>query len=70
MGINAKEIGKRIKELRKERKLTQEEFAEEINMTVSAVSKMEVGSRVPSIDTFAVLSEYFDVTLDYLVFGK
>ena len=70
MGINAKEIGKRIKELRKERTLTQDEFAEEINMTVSAVSKMEIGNRVPSVDTFVLLSEFFGVTLDYLVLGK
>ena len=60
MGINAKEIGKRIKELRKERTLTQEEFAEEINMTDSAVSKMEIGNRVPSVDTFVLLSEFFE----------
>ena len=70
MGINAKEIGQRIKALRKERGLTQEEFAEAINMTVSAISKMEVGNRVPSIDTFVLLSAFFSVTLDYMVLGK
>ncbi len=51
-------------------KLTQEVFAEEINMTVSAISKIEVGNRVPSVDTFVVLAEFFWVTLDYLVLGK
>ena len=70
MGINAKEIGKRIRDLRKEKGLTQEAFAEAIGMTVSAVSKMEIGNRVPSVDTFALLSEFFGVTLDYLVLGK
>ena len=61
---------KTIKELRKERKLTQETFAEAIGMTVSAVSKMEIGNRVPSVDTFVLLSEFFGVTLDYMVLGK
>ena len=70
MGIDAREIGQRIKALRKERGFTQEEFAEAINMTVSTISKIEVGNRVPSIDTFVVLNEYFGVTLDYLVLGK
>ena len=70
MGINAKEIGRRIKKLRKEKGLTQEAFAEAIGMTVSAVSKMEIGNRVPSVDTFVLLSEFFSVTLDYLVLGK
>ena len=70
MGINAKEIGQRIKNLRKERGLTQETFAEAIGMTVSAVSKMEIGNRVPSVDTFVLLSEFFGVTLDYMVLGK
>lgn len=40
-------------------KLTQEVFAEEINMTVSAISKIKVGNRVPSVDIFVVLAEFF-----------
>ncbi len=39
-------------------------------IAVSAVSKMEIGNRVPSVDTFVLLSEFFGVTLDYLVLGK
>ena len=68
MGINAKEIGH--KALRKERGLTQEGFAESVGLTVSAVSKIEIGDRVPSIDTFVLLSGFFGVSLDYLVLGK
>ena len=70
MGINAKEIGQRIKALRKERGLTQEGFAESVGLTVSAVSKIEIGDRVPSIDTFVLLSGFFGVSLDYIVLGK
>ena len=70
MGINAKEIGQRIKARRKERGLTQEGFAESVGLTVSAVSKIEIGDRVPSIDTFVLLSGFFGVSLDYIVLGK
>ena len=70
MGINAKEIGQRIKALRKGNGLTQEGFAEAVGLTVSAVSKIEIGDRVPSIDTFVLFSDFFGVSLDYLVLGK
>jgi transcriptional regulator with XRE-family HTH domain len=70
MRINAKEIGQRIKALRKGKGLTQEGFAEAVGLTVSAVSKIEIGDRVPSIDTFVLLSDFFGVSLDYLVLGK
>ena len=70
MGINAKEIGQRIKALRKGKGLTQEGFAEAVGLTVSAVSKIEIGDRVTSIDTFVLLSDFFGVSLDYLVLGK
>ena len=32
--------------------------------------RSEIGNRVPSVDTFVLLSEFFGVTLDYLVLGK
>ena len=69
-GIDARAIGQRIKVLRNDKGLTQETFAEAIGMTVSAVSKMEIGNRVPSVDTFVLLSEFCGVTLDYMVLGK
>lgn len=68
--LNAKEIGKRIQELRKSKGLTQEEMAEKLEITVSMLSKVEVGARVPSIDMFVLISEYFEETLDYVVLGK
>ena len=47
-----------------------EGFAEAVGLTVSAVSKIEIGDRIPSIDTFVLLSDFFGVSLDYLVLGK
>ncbi len=68
--IDAKATGQRIKALRKGKGLTQEGFAESVGLTVSAVSKIEIGDRVPSIDTFVLLSDFFRVSLGYLVLGK
>lgn len=70
MGINAKEIGKRIRVLRKGRRLTQEKLAEELGMQANSIARIEGGVRVPSIDLFVEISGYFGVTLDYLILGK
>jgi transcriptional regulator with XRE-family HTH domain len=70
MGINAKEIGQRIKKLRKERKLTQEELAAELGVSTNSIARIEVGIRVPSIDMFVDLAAFFGASLDYLILGK
>ncbi len=69
MEINAREIGQRIRALRMERGLTQQELADLIGISQNSISKIEPGLRVPSIDTFLVLAELFDVSIDYIVRG-
>ena len=59
-------IGKQIKKLRCERDLTQEQFAEVMNVSTSAVSQWESDKTVPDISTILSIANYFDVTLDYL----
>lgn len=68
--MNAKEIGKRIQNLRKDRNLTQQELAEKLGISPNMVAKVESGLRIPSIDMFVVMAEYFEESLDYLVLGK
>ena len=70
MALNAKEIGKRIQNLRNLKGLTQQELADEIGYTLSMVGKVESGARIPAIDMFVVLAEYFCVSLDFIVLGK
>ena len=62
--------GKRVKELRKNRGYTQIQFSEKMNISRGYYSKIELGIKAPSIDVLVDLAEFFDVTLDYLVFGK
>lgn len=70
MAVDSKEIGRRIKEIRKDNGMTQQQFADRIGISLNALSKIEPGMRTPSIDLFVVISESFGVSLDYLVLGK
>ncbi len=59
-------IGAMIKKLRNERDLTQEQLAEYLNISVSAVSQWESEKTVPDISTILALAEFFNVSLDDL----
>lgn len=61
-----KTIGQIIKELRKERNLTQEELALAINVTSQAVSKWENETGLPDISQIVPLSTFFNVPTDVL----
>lgn len=60
-------IGDKIKLLRRKRKLTQSQLANELNVTAQAVSKWEKGLSYPDIETLIKISELFGVTTDYLL---
>ena len=52
-----------------ERNLLQKDIAELLNITASAYGYYEQGKRIPDSDTINLLSDYFNVSLDYLM-GK
>ena len=56
-----------IKKLREEAGLTQDEFAEKIFVTRTAVSKWENGKSYPSIDSLKVISDLFGISIDSLM---
>ena len=60
-------FGDRLKELRKERNLTQEDIASMFDVTKNAVYSWEVGKSQPSIEIIKRLAQYFGVTIDYLL---
>ena len=60
-------LGNRIRELREERKLTQMEFSEMIDISDKALSKIEVGRSYPKLDTFFAMSERLEISLDYFI---
>ena len=57
----------RLKELRIERGITQAQLAQETGLTISAISKWEQGSRVPSAQVIITLAKYYGVSSDYLL---
>ena len=61
------ELGEKLQELRKSRGLTQEELAEALYVSRTAVSKWESGRGYPNIDSLKEISSYFGVTLDELL---
>lgn len=59
------EIGGKIKNLRKSRKITQHEFAEKIGVSRSTLSCYEIGQRTPNLKTLQQIANIFGVGLDY-----
>lgn len=58
-----------IKQLRKEKALSQQAIANHLQITRQAYSHYETGKRKPDYETLLKLSEFFDVTVDYLTRG-
>ena len=61
------EFNEKLQELRKSRSLTQEELAEALFVSRSAISKWESGRGYPSIDSLKEMSRFFSVTVDDLI---
>ena len=60
-------MGDRIKEARKNKKLTQEQLAEKLDLSVEFISNIERGIRLPSMPVFIKMIELLDVSADYLL---
>ncbi|WP_419724070.1 helix-turn-helix domain-containing protein [Bacillus sp. SKDU12] len=63
-------LGKRITSLRKQDGLTQEGLAKKLNITRSALSQYELGTREPNYDLLIKIADYFDVSIDFLLRGE
>ena len=62
-------IADRIQYLRKSKGLSQEELAEKVGVSRQAVSKWESEQSTPDIEKIIVMSEFFEVTTDYILKG-
>lgn len=61
------DLSEKIVKLRKNNGLTQEQLAEQLNVSRQSVSKWESGQAAPDIDKIVALGEIFHVTTDYLL---
>lgn len=68
--MNLVEIGKRIRSLRDESKLTQTKLSEYLSLDQSMIAKIEKGERNITSDVIEKLSALFCCTVDYLLFGE
>ena len=62
-------ISDRILELRRQKGISQEELADKLGVSRQAVSKWESEQSVPEMEKIIAMSEFFDVTTDYLLKG-
>jgi len=60
----------RLRELRKNANLSQSQLAQELKIGKQQIAKMETGRNEPSIATLKVISEYFQINLNWFLFGK
>jgi transcriptional regulator with XRE-family HTH domain len=61
------EFNEKLQELRKSKGLTQEELAEKLFVSRTAISKWESGRGYPSIDSLKEIARFFSVTIDDLI---
>lgn len=61
------EFNKKLQELRKHKGLTQEELAEKLYVSRTAISKWESGRGYPNIESLKAIAKYFSVTVDELI---
>ena len=62
-----KEIGKRIKEIRLDQKMSQKSFGEALNVSQDTVSLWENGKSLPSAEFIIFIATLFNVSADYIL---
>ena len=68
--MNQKKTGAFFKELRKEKKLTQEQVSVRLNVSNRTVSRWETGSTMPDLDVLMQMADFYEVDLRELLEGE
>jgi transcriptional regulator with XRE-family HTH domain len=68
--LDQKKIGALLKELRNEKGLTQEQFAEIVKVSNRTVSRWENGNNMPDLDILLEISDYYEIDLRELLDGE
>lgn len=64
------EVGQRLRQIRKDSGLSQEQFAQALGVTRQAVSKWESGQSLPDLENIVLICERFGVSADYILRGR
>jgi len=68
--MNQPKIGKFLKHLRKDKGLTQEQLAEQFNISSRTVSRWETGSNMPDVNMLIELADFYDVDIREIIDGE
>ena len=68
--MEQKKIGNFLKELRKEKGITQEQFAEVLGVSGRTVSRWETGNNMPDISLLVAIAEFFEVSIPEVINGE
>ena len=60
-------LGEKLKEARKQARLSQEQFSEKLGVSRSVVAKWETDNGIPDVDNLKVISGLLNVSIDYLL---
>ena len=58
-------IGSKLKTLRKQKKITQQELADKLSITRATISNWEIGRRKPNLHELATICDFYGISLDY-----
>ena len=64
------DMGKRICKLRRDAHLSQKQLGEKIGKSASTIGSYENDTAVPTLDELIRIADYFNVSLDYLLYGE
>lgn len=64
------QIGSFLKKLRKEKGITQEQFAEVLNVSARTISRWENGNNMPDISLLIKIADFFDVSIPEIINGE
>lgn len=68
--MEQKKIGGFLKELRKEKGLTQEQLAEKLNVSGRTISRWETGNNMPDLDILIEIADFYQVDIRELIDGE
>ena len=68
--MNQRKIGEFLKQLRKEKGLTQEKLAEHFYVSSRSVSRWETGSNMPDVDLLIELADFYNVYIREIIDGE
>ena len=68
--MDQKKFGSFLRELRKEKQLTQEQLAERFGVTSRSVSRWETGSNMPDLSILVELADFYDVDIRDIIDGE